>query len=591
MTPTRFGYRLHSPLGKGTWGLFYSVEDPITGTPYALKLVRLDSKVDSQRLLQRLEREWTIGQSLTHSVLRRYHAFHRDPRDAHATASNTKSTSRPPNEVALVMELIDGWRMQARFNLAPTLDILRDVACAIASMHAQGFVHTSLSTGCLYLSTLSRPRLTGLGDAVRIGEVPLLRTGRPGSEAPELVHGKPAVPETDAFLFAVLTYNLVLNKYPSASRLPGVKGSAQLSDGMIAPDVPIHELEPALPVALADFVQRALHHDPAARPTVQSLLDELRWNDADRAAPMKDELASSPTIPTALVQRCARNPTTPEPRSEYPAQQLVLKSHAFGYRIGRWLGDGAWSRIYLVQQPGSNDAFALKHVVLTSRYDSRLRDSICNELKYCQKFKHPALRGVYELHSVDGDLATATIYGLVMELLDATTLTEEGLSDKLLVHDVLDVLKSSASALAHIHEHGLVHTNFKPRSIFRSHLGRTKVAELGQMIPSGTALERSRATPGFAAREIVLGDRVTDRSDSFAYAATAYNLVTGRIAPRAAEVKTKGKPFDARDIGPETPLDELNPMIPTEFSRLCDRALRSDPDSRPSMAEIVQSLR
>jgi serine/threonine protein kinase len=68
MTPTRFGYRLHSPLGKGTWGLFYSVEDPITGTPYALKLVRLDSKVDSQRLLQRLEREWTIGQSLTHSV-------------------------------------------------------------------------------------------------------------------------------------------------------------------------------------------------------------------------------------------------------------------------------------------------------------------------------------------------------------------------------------------------------------------------------------------------------------------------------------------------------------------------------------------
>jgi serine/threonine protein kinase len=156
---------------------------------------------------------------------------------------------------------------------------------------------------------------------------------------------------------------------------------------------------------------------------------------------------------------------------------------------------------------------------------------------------------------------------------------------------LVSTLRAVASALAYMHSEGLVHTNLKPRAIFVSELGQAKLAGTGQAVPMGTALERSRVVPGFAAREVVAGRPLSGATDAFAFAATAFNLTTGLIAPEAAQVETKGAPIPPNFIGSDQPLDHFEPMLGEAFGRLAKRALRSKPEDRPTLAELRDALR
>ena len=265
---------------------------------------------------------------------------------------------------------------------------------------------------------------------------------------------------------------------------------------------------------------------------------------------------------------------------------MTLAGHAFGYRVGRWLGDGAWSRIYLIEQPATGETFAMKHVIASPSQSRRAHDRLLAEWKTCGRLSHPHLRKLHSLECVGENAETASILGLVMEVLDATPLEEKAMPRELLI----PTLRAVASALTYMHGKGLVHTNLKPRAIFVSELGRAKLAGTGQAVPEGTSLERSRVVPGFAAREVVVGRPLTGAADVFAFAATAYNLTTGLIAPEAAQVKTKGEPVPTRFIGPDEPLNQFEPMLGAEFGRLAKRALRSKPDDRPPLSELRDAL-
>lgn len=571
------GFRVLSELGRGTYGRILHVEEEETGQAYALKHVRIDASLDRRTagLIEgRVRAEFAVGKLAAHRVLRRYHE--------HRTATSDDGST----DHFLLMEAIDAPPpTRTPFPPIETVQILRHVANAVVALHAHGFVHAGLTPRALYLTTLGRPRLGGLADVARIGEVKPLRVGVTGYIAPEIALGTAASTRTASFLFATLAYVMLVNRFPRAVRLVGA-ASSQITEAMIGPDVPLHELVPEAPVALDEFVRRALVADPMARPELNQLLEVLGWHDADQRV-----RTHAPDVPRAeqalaIVQRCSRNPRLPELRSEYESHRVTLAGHAFGYRVGRWLGDGAWSRIYLVERPSTGAAFAMKHVIASPTHGRRPHDRLLGEWTACGQLSHPSLRRLHALEHVGDDAKSSAILGLVMELLDATPLEEKAMPRELL----RSTLRAVAEALAYMHGQGLVHTNLKPRAIFLSELGRAKLASTGQSVRIGTPLERSRFVPGFAAREVVSGRPVTGASDVFAFAATAFNLTTGLIAPEAAMVETKGAPVAARFIGPEAPLDHFEPMLGAEFGRLAKRALRSKPEERPPMEELAQAL-
>jgi serine/threonine protein kinase len=582
-----FGFHRKATLGVGSFSRILHVESPRARSDaaknFALKVI-LDprkSGVDPERMAKvvaRLRTEFEMGRAVTHPMLRRYHQIIADEEDE----------TRPGH--ALLMELIDAPPpTRVPFPLYDTLEILRHIANAVAWMHTCGFVHTGLTARALYFTTLGRPRLAGLADASRIGEVKPLRVSVPGYVAPETVAGKPAIPATTSFLYASLAYVLLLNRFPPAVRLAG-QASAQITDRMIGTNELISDVMDGVPEALAKFVRAALVENPESRPDIRELLDELHWNDHEHVGVVHEPEHAVTNTPIALLQRSSLYPRVPERRTNAPAQDVVLRGHAFGYRVGRWLGDGAWSRVYLVEEPTLQRTFALKHII-ASRADSKVSSrrgakSVISEWSRCGKLSHPSLRKLHALEFVGDSAETATVLGLVMELLDATPLEEKALPPERLV----GTLRAVASAVTYLHTKDLVHTNIKPRSIFMSELGVVKLAGTGQIVPIGTALERTRILPGFVAPELLGTEPLTKAVDVFAFAATAYNLATGLIAPEAAAVRVEDHPVPPRFIGPDTPIDSLSPTVPAAFSRLVQRALHHHPSRRPSIAELLAAL-
>ena len=46
-----------------------------------------------------------------------------------------------------------------------------------------------------------------------------------------------------------------------------------------------------------------------------------------------------------------------------PAAKRKVARELFGYRVRRVIGDGAWSRVYEVEDTKAHRALALKHVI------------------------------------------------------------------------------------------------------------------------------------------------------------------------------------------------------------------------------------
>ncbi|MFJ8599395.1 protein kinase [Streptomyces shenzhenensis] len=175
------------------------------------------------------------------------------------------------------------------------------LAHALQDIHAAGIVHRDLKPSNV-LVTIDGPRVIDFGIA-RALETPagdgLTRTGSlvgsPGFMAPEQVRGDRITPACDVFcLGSVLAY-------AATGALPfGGAGS-----GVHALMFRIAQEEPDLagvPEGLADLVRDCLRKDPAARPTLDRILERTGAEDT-----VSDGRSRDPWLPAALVAQLGRH--------------------------------------------------------------------------------------------------------------------------------------------------------------------------------------------------------------------------------------------------------------------------------------------
>ncbi len=200
------------------------------------------------------------------------------------------------------------------------------------------------------------------------------------------------------------------------------------------------------------------------------------------------------------------------------------------YRIDSELGKGGMATVYLAEDVKHHRQVAVK--VLRPDLAATLgSERFLQEIEIAARLHHPHILPLYDSGEADGFLFYVMPYEQGQSLRER--LAKDG---ELPVADAVRILQDVVDALAHAHEHGLVHRDIKPDNVMLS--GRhamvtdfgvakavSEATGLQQLTTAGVAL----GTPAYMAPEQAAADpHIDHRADIYAVGALAYELLTGR---------------------------------------------------------------
>ncbi|MGD8281154.1 MAG: serine/threonine-protein kinase, partial [Gemmatimonadota bacterium] len=184
-----------------------------------------------------------------------------------------------------VMPLVEGITLQAAlreespFDTERALEIVSDVAEALAYAHRRGLVHRDIKPSNIIL-TSDHAVVTDFGVATVLDDAgPTITTagsmiGTPGYMAPEQATGEEDVDQrADVYSLGCLAYEMLAGQPPFKSRTVQARLAHQLSVGAS----PLSATNPDLPLSLTEAVRRAMATDPSDRfATVTDFVDALQ---------------------------------------------------------------------------------------------------------------------------------------------------------------------------------------------------------------------------------------------------------------------------------------------------------------------------
>ncbi len=256
-------YRIEAQLGAGGMGAVYQARDSELGRRVAIKVIAREA---SQDLIERMRREARAASALSH-----------------ANAATVFDVGEIDGNPYIVMELIEGRPLRALVgdtaaSIETKLDLLKQVAAALAAAHDVGLVHRDVKPENVVVRSDGVAKLLDFGIA-KVSpavdpssptalETPaqLTRTGTsvgsPAYMSPEQIRGEPIDGRADQFSWGVTAFEVLAGSLPWRGKASVFEIAASILHddprplGEVAPQVPAH-------VCLA--IARALAKDPARR--------------------------------------------------------------------------------------------------------------------------------------------------------------------------------------------------------------------------------------------------------------------------------------------------------------------------------------
>jgi signal transduction histidine kinase/predicted Ser/Thr protein kinase len=201
---------------------------------------------------------------------------------------------------------------------------------------------------------------------------------------------------------------------------------------------------------------------------------------------------------------------------------VLTALHLSGVEVEGELGRGAYSVVYRARQGG------VLRAVKIPRVKGRWTKWVYREAVALARVRHPGLPTVFEVGEAD-DLPY-----LVMELVEGETLADRLGRGPISEELTLTVAQQVASALAAVHDAGLVHRDVKPRNIVLEPGGRVRLVDFGFATPIervGEPPVGTAGTPAYAAPEQLRAPpRVDGRTDLYALGRVLAECLTGRLS-------------------------------------------------------------
>ncbi len=326
-------YRVLEILGIGGMGAVYAATHERIGRPVALKVLHSHYARDKD-VVQRFFNEARAVNLIEHPGLVQVSDFDQLPNGA----------------AYLVMERLQGQSLAKHLLQHPAgltrLEVARfgwQIADTLRAVHAQGVVHRDLKPSNVMIVPDSgvngglRTKLLDFGIA-KLGSAQLLPNqivttthtimGTLCYMSPEQCRSaRLADGKSDVYSLGIMLYEMLAGAPPFVGDSEVAVITMHLHD---APR-PLQEVVPQMPLELCQLVERMLHKDKQARPTMQELTTEL-WQELGR---IPEAMVQSANI--ALAVRA--EPAAPPPVLPAPAgllsrfQHLPTGVRAFGFLL------------------------------------------------------------------------------------------------------------------------------------------------------------------------------------------------------------------------------------------------------------------
>ena len=215
-----------------------------------------------------------------------------------------------------------------------------------------------------------------------------------------------------------------------------------------------------------------------------------------------------------------------KPKAVQPSVGLV--GDVIGnYRIVEPLGEGGMGTVFRVEHVVLGRNYALK--VLRGRAferDPGAAQRFVREARAAARVRHPNIVDVFDF----GYLGDGRPY-FVMELLEGMSLTERIEEGALDPGEVVGLARQMASALAAVHERGVIHGDVTPSNALV--VGdQVKLVDFGLAAIAGEGMPDEESdfvlgTPAYISPEQLRGLPATDRSDQYGLGAVMFELLAG----------------------------------------------------------------
>ncbi len=249
------------------------------------------------------------------------------------------------------------------------------------------------------------------------------------------------------------------------------------------------------------------------------------------------------------------------------------------------LGTGGSGVVFAAHDIRLGQPVAIK-VLHPGRIDIRSLERLRREVR-AARTAHPHMAAVYDLHEADG------LYFLSMELVEGESLRERLRREHHLpLDETVRMGAQVASALAHLHAHGIVHRDVKPGNILLTPGGDAKLCDMGLARPMEQGMTITETamvvgTPAYMAPEQATGEELTSAADVYALGLTLYQMLAGE--PPLVEATALSTLARRQKRRPPSVRREAAGSPPW-LARLLDRMLDPRPRERPSAAQAERAL-
>ena len=235
------------------------------------------------------------------------------------------------------------------------------------------------------------------------------------------------------------------------------------------------------------------------------------------------------------------------------------------YRILGRIASGPLADVYRAHDTIQNIKVALK---VPKKDDQTGHEEFLHEVRVATKLKHPNILPVLNASYIDGHFVIAMELGgeSLADRIERRTSTARA----------LDLAGQGLAALAHAHDHNIIHCDIKPENFILFAGNRLKLGDFGFAKLSLRTLKASGSgTIDYIAPEQAMG-RPKFQSDVFSMGLVLYRMFSGKLPEW---------PFD----WPMAGHDKLSARVRPELIEILRKAIQLDPAKRYRDAVLMQS--